>query len=78
MLPSKLRRAPAVIVTGVVGIVSLAFLCEAPRIVLGRTDVQIVRVIVVSLEEIAVDLRLDLKDVQVCHVSVFVIHTGFI
>jgi hypothetical protein len=78
MLPREFRRAPAVVVASVPGVIALALLCEAPRIVLRGSDVQVIRMVIVTLKEIAVNLRLDLENVEVRHVSVFVIHTGFI
>ena len=60
MLARKLWRAPAVVVASVPGVIALALLCEAPRVILGRTDVQIVGMAVVAFKQIAVDLRLDL------------------
>ena len=58
MLARKLRRAPAVIVTSVPGIIALAFLCEPARIIFRSSDIEIIRMIVVSLKEIAVYLWL--------------------
>ena len=68
MLAREFRCAPSIVIARVPRVVTLAFLCEAPWVILRRADVQVIGVTGVSLKQIAVDLWLNLEDVQVSHV----------